>query len=231
MSIYSEKLTEMLGTYDDTIANTNKSIASIDTQIDELTEQKNALQLGAMPEIVVDANVILSAKGDYVYTYGYYGTKNLIDFNVYDIVDVTTYVSSTTFKILVTDYTGTFTEDVSVLCDCGVDGIKISTVASSNYGQDEFFDYETTVILNDSVLTSNIVNACIIAYSYGDDTDLDSLKTNFDFTYDYITKEISGAGSYGLDDMILKLTTGKELLTANVGKYTSAKTILPEYAS
>jgi hypothetical protein len=60
--------------------------------------------------------------------------------------------------------------------------------------------------------------------------ELKDLKNIYE-QYFALTKEISGAGSYGLDDMILKLTTGKELLTANVGKYTSAKTILPEYAS
>lgn len=61
-----------------------------------------------------------------------------------------TYVSSTSFTVA-GDYSALITENRRVKADCGVDGIKYVTVASSSYASPN-----TTVTVNESELTSNL---------------------------------------------------------------------------
>jgi len=228
MSVSSDKLREMINDSTTEVANLTRALVNVDELIDEYTAQKSALDTGMMDITSAEILVILDTKGDYVYTWGDYGTKNVTEFRVYDLTfdGNVTYISTTSFRVT-GDQTALFTAHPYIRADCGVDGFKYNTVKTVSYSAPN-----TTVVIEDTPeITANIVDVYTDVYNYGDDTDIDSEKVEFDFAYDWISKTLSDTGTYGIDVRIDSFTASKTSIGLNKTKYTDAITKLERFAT
>jgi len=76
-----------------------------------------------------------------------------------------TYISTNSFSVL-EDRTAEFIENRRLKIDCGVDGLKYATVVSSS------FSTLTTVVIDESILTSNLVDVLYSVVKSGADGNL-----------------------------------------------------------
>jgi len=78
----------------------------------------------------------------------------------------------------------------------------------------------------------DILNIVVYEYNgtgWDNDTKIKSWISDFDFSYDYLHKEMGTEGIYGLYPKLDQLEMGKTLLQANKQKYTDSKTIFSKY--
>jgi len=212
------------------IENATVSIAKIQEQITELASIADDFE-NILETISTEfTETLLPAKGDYVYIYDNFGISNVTDWKIYDnlILNDLTFISDTSFSCY-DDKTLIFIVDADILCNCGIDGIKICNVVSSDYSDDT-----TTISLSGDIITNNLESVKTLSYQYnGIGWDSDTIIINkivdFNFTYDYLNKTIDTSGTYGIYDMISKLTVGKNLTQINKTKYEDSITIFTPY--
>lgn len=239
MSDESDKLKELIDDSGESAENIQASIDNVQSQIDELTEQQEAFEF-VMDNCCNDLeDTLLLSKGDFVYTFGNFRTSNAIDWYVYgnelnnddsDPYNDATCVSDIEF-ICDDDQTSIFPTDQGVAFVDGTSVIAYSTVSTS------IFDAGmTTVELNDAVVPNPIHIIALPVYVYNDigwdaDADIIDRINEFNFAYDYITKPLGNAGTYGTQAMINTLTDAKGLLTSNRNKIVDSETKLARYSS
>jgi len=233
----STALDEIIDEYNKVIASITPNIAYIDSQIASLNVTRAAMVDEIIDVTVADINTILEAKGDYVYTWGDYGTKNVTEFRVYDLTfdGNVTYISDTSFKVS-GDQTAIFLEPVLsvpqtyIRAYCGAaDGYVYNTVKSATYSS---LNVNTTVVIEDTPeITANIEDVYTDVYNYGDDTAIDSLKVDFDFAVDYIYSDYTDVNGYGIDKNITNYNLSKTYLNTNKTNYQTGIDILERYST
>jgi hypothetical protein len=225
-------LGDWLATLPTQVTQVQKSIDSINTQIADLTVKQNTLITG-MNSIIFDLNNLLTTKaasGDIAYVSGYggYGTINAYEFVVYGIMNIpVTYDTESSFTVDLSNI-GLFYNDQFLGINCGVDGIKnviVSNVASNG---------NATISFTVDTITSNIVKVMHVDYMYnsiGWDNDANVLQriNDFAFLYDFKTLPLGVNGTYGIDDMIVKLGQGRNILIINKNKYSGAISVFDRY--
>jgi len=84
----------------------------------------------------------------------------------------------------------------------------------------------TTFQIDAEILTSPILHVWKLEYDpdRGDDGVIEELSDQWEFAHNYITQPLGPNGTYGLQDMVLKLTEAKDLLIANKTKLVEVST-------
>jgi len=229
------------------ITSIDRSTLRIDTDIANLEARKSDIEDEIIDVTVADINTILEAKGDevkgyYVYTWGEYGVKNVTEFRVYDLTfdGNVTYISDSSFSV-VGDQTAIFLEPVLEVPQTYIrayidnsleDPVIADTYVYTTVKTAVYSSPNTTIVIEDgTTITSNIEDVYTDVYNYGDDTDIDSLKTDFDFAVDYIYSNVTELGTYGVDPNITNLTASKAYVGTNKTNYTDAIAILERYST
>lgn len=239
MGIESDKLRDLVDNqYPVNVANLNTGIASIDAEITELNEQKDAVEWG-MAQAQADQESRLTAKGYDLNHYGPdWGTLNLQDFWLYDDISVTglTFVDVDTFDVD-GDQTTVFTNGLEILADCGGGGKKQRTVASSSYnGPTPDTTTVTLVVDAEEELTSGLTSVHELKYEYlgtGWDADADII-TNIDYfaeAYTHLNDPLGTSGTYGINDKISKMGTAKSIQEADKAKYEDLIVLYDRFAT
>lgn len=235
MSVLSEWLAEM----PTTIEQLQNSIDNIDDQLADLTAKQGALN-GVLSTITSEmTNTLLPAKAKqepeytpYVYTYGNYGVTNVTQWKVYSIMNISI----------------TREDDTSFYCPSGSETyFAFGTPLSIDDGGDISGWTEVTVAsytpsgasalitITGGTLPGSISRVLERSYFYegvGWDSDPDIVQriTEFAFTYDHLVQPLGLSGTYGINDMIVKLGQGRSILVINKAKYTTAETTYDRFA-
>lgn len=260
MSVYSDKLRELIEvtqydangnpltdyeTYADKVVNLTASIAEHTAMIAELTEQKEAIEYGVLDVIDTDLQTTLEAKrisrgGCLVITYdnycriggNYTDDSNLTDWEILKYTGYgVTYVSGT--ELLITGlHASDFPTDAYV---CAKNGTTTSSEAQVVDAQDTT-EGTTELTVDSSIFEADVADIAKVDYRYDDvnwdsDATILTLMDDFDFALDHLSLDLGISGTYGIWDMIAKLTTAKALLTTNKNKYSDALTYYEDYAT
>lgn len=235
MSVLSDWL-EILPT---TVAQTQTSIENIEAQIADLIEKQTALN-GILATISAEmTGTLLPAKAKqlplytpYVYTYGNFGISNASEWIVYSIINISvTREDDTSFYA--PSGSGTyFANGTPLTIDDGgaVTGWVDVTVASYTPSGGS-----SLVTVSGNVLPATISRVLERTYIYNGvgwdgDAVITSDITDFAFTYDHLKQPLGTNGTYGIDDMIVKLGQGKNILVINKNKYSGAITTYDRFA-
>jgi hypothetical protein len=230
---------EMVLDAPDEVIRLDASIASLDEQISAFEDKRDSMKGTVCDKVSTDLDAHLLAKftptSNYHiekgvnYNQSLVSTGSIIDWKVYEIINVDATCSSTTEFITEGDTTIDFipTQDISFILTPSTR--VFSTITSSTY---DAGNNETTVIINDPVLDPiTFLEIWKFKYSYlaGDDTIIDGFKTQWDFGHDYLVLPMGTSGTYGILDNIAKLTLAKNLLTANRTKKNDSIAILTSF--
>jgi len=237
MGTESDKLRELVDeVYPVTVENLTNAIASIDLEIAELNEQKDAVVWG-MGEAEADQITRLEAKGYDAEYYGPdFGVSDLSDFQLHDIVpDLVniSYVSANSFDVD-GDETSVLTNGLNILCGCGVDGNKARVISTSVYNG--IPDTTTITLSAGDAITSNLDTIYDLQYEYlgvGWDSDADIIA-NIDYfveAYEHLTEPLGTTGTYGLNDKIAKFGIAKSIQQADKAKYEDLIVLYDRFAT
>ena len=237
----STELDEIIDEYNKAINSITSNVTSVDSDITALNIRKTSIEDDIIDVTVADINTILEAKGDYVYTWGDYGVKNVTEFRVYDLTfdGNVTYISDTSFRV-VGDQTTIFLEPVLEVPQTYIrayidnsleDPVIADTYVYTTVKTAVYSSPNTTIVIeDDTTITSNIEDVYTDVYNYGDDTAINSLKTDFDFAVDFLYSEYTDVNRYGVDQNITKLTNSKATFDTDKTKYEEAIAILERYS-
>lgn len=217
-------LEKMISDAPDELIKIEDSLNNLSAQIADLEEKQSILEVDVCGKTANNLeNYLIGNKfipeSDYFLDKGptfnlpLISDGNLIDWKVFKIFSVgsITYISESSFECQ-GDYTEILTTGLDILL---LNTEKVySIISSSNYDQD--FDI-TIVTLEDGILINPIQTLFIFHYSYldGDDVNIDNFKKSWDYGHDHIIHPIGLTGTYGTQDMILKLNSAKNMLQHN----------------
>lgn len=248
MSAASDKIREMVDGYPDKIDSLNKSYQSITLQIDDLGEQKSALEDGVLSIIAIDQmkNTLLPAKATnpYVYTFGNYGSYdasgNVTDFGVYDLVNNTavfTQVSTTEFVVQSVNLTGQIPVSRKIIVtNGGVYSAPATTLTVMLTGA-PFYPANSTYIEVDTAIVQATVNGVWkLVYEYlgvgwDGDTVIQGKIDAYDFTLDHIHAPLGTGGTYGIIDLKAALTQGRSIIYKNLLKTQGMEDTYTDFAT
>jgi hypothetical protein len=230
---------EMILDAPDQVVKLDATISNIDEQITAFEDKRDSIKSSVCDKTATDLEAHLLTK--FTPSANYYMQKgsdynqslissgSIVDWKIYEIINVDATCSSTTEFITEGDTTLDFVSAESISFILSPDTRVYSTIVSSIYdaGNDE-----TTIVINDTVLDPvTFLEIWKFRYSYisGDDSIIDNLKTQWDFGHDYLVLPMGTTGTYGILDNISKLTLAKNLLLANRTKANDSITILAPF--
>jgi hypothetical protein len=226
MGVESDKLRDLVdNVYPATIANIDSSLAAIQTEKDELNDQKDAIEW-QMDQAAADTLSIVGGKTNVavVYTFGDWNVLNLRDFEGHeDFTHLLTNPSIAGVGLVYCD------GDATSFFPTGREMIVINTsatqfrveVVSATYesGPDETHVQMT----GDSMFGAlSTINRLIYEWEgIGWDSDADIIENEdlFQASYAHLNDEISTTGTYGITDKLAKLDLAKTVLEADKAKY------------
>lgn len=235
----TDNLRLLIDAYSDNLPNIDASITSIQTQIDDFTQQKTTIEDDVMTPATSDQDALLSAKAitlsaEIIYKGSNYGIINLSDWYLLDEKGINlNFIDVDTFEVD-GDFSLDYINGVVVGVDCDTDGIKIRTVDSSIFG-----GVTTEVTLTTDAtqeLTSNAFQGGILVYEYegtgwDSDPDIIQLVDIFDDAYNHLNQAKGSSGTYGIIPTITSLTLAKTIQQNNKAKYQSVISSYEKYAS
>ena len=247
MTIYSDKIREMVDGYPDEIDNLQKSIDSLNAQTADLQEQRTALELGMLEVIAQDqlVDVLLPAKTTspsdaYIYTFGNFGSYgssgNATDWQVYQLItkapaSTFTQFSPSAFKIVGENYTGQLSPGDKIFVTNGgvFAGPATTTTVTLTAG-------DTFVECNASIVAANVNGVWKLVYEYlgvGWDSDPNIQKEidDYAFAIDHLHKDLGTGGTYGIIALTDALTVGKNIVQANKDKIEGAETTYDRFGT
>ena len=204
----------------------DSSIDNIDDQISEFEAKRDSIKGSVCDKVATSLESYLNSK--FIPSSNYYIKKgenynqsldtsgSIIDWKIYEIINIDATCSSETEFITIDNTTSNFIR-------------TYSTVKSSTYDPEE---NQTTVVINDSVLNpSTFSEIWKFKYSFlpGDDLTIDEYKSQWDFGHDYLILPMGTSGTYGILDNIEKLKLAKNLLLSNKTKINDSITILEPF--
>jgi hypothetical protein len=247
MSVASDKIREMVDSYPDKIDSLNKSYQSITLQIDDLGEQKSALENGVLSVIAIDEmkNTLLPVKATnpYVYTFGNYGgydaSGNATDFGVYDLVNNTatfTQVSPFDFVVNGVNLTGQIpTGRQIVVTNNGVFSIPATTLTVMVTGA-PYPANSTYIEVDGPIVQATVDGVWKLVYEYlgvGWDSDptIQGKIDAYAFTIDHIHAPLGTDGTYGIIDLKSALTQGRSIIYKNLLKTQGMEDTYADFAT
>ncbi len=247
MSAASDKLREMVDGYPDEIDSLQKSYQSITAQIDELDEQKEALEDGLLAIISDDLeNNLLPAKATvpHVYTFGGFGSfgsgGNAQDWEVYDLINNTatfTQVSTTEFVIEGVDITGQLSGgEKVVITNNDVFTVPATTVTVVVTGAPAYPANSTHVVVNAAIVQATVDGIWELVYEYlgvGWDSDvtIQGYIDDYAFTIDHLHAALGTSGTYGIIALRAALAQGRNIILANLNKTQGMETTYDNFAT
>lgn len=249
MSIYSDKIREMVDGYPDQIDSLQKSLDSLNAQTADLQEQDVALEHGALDVIVSQlVNTLLPAKTSdpanaYIYTFGNFGSYgssgNATDWQTYQLIvkePTSTFTQdSPSGFVIAGNYTGQVSPgDKVFITNSGVfAGPATVTYVALN---EPLKPLGTYIVINSFIVQASIDGVWKLVYEYlgvGWDSDptIQQEIDDYAFIIDHLHKPLGTGGTYGIIALIDALTTGKNIVAANLDKITDAETIYDRFGT
>ena len=231
---------EMILDAPDQVVKLDASIDNIDEQISAFEDKRDSIKGSVCDKVATDlesyligtkftpvSNFYIQKGSDY--NQSLISSGSIIDWNIYEIINVNATCSSATEFVTEGDTTSDFIPDEDISFILSPSTRVYSTIQSSTYdaGNDE-----TTVVIDDTVLDpATFLEIWKFKYSYisSDDQTIDDFKTQWDFGHDYLVLPMGTSGTYGILDNIAKLTLAKNLLFANRTKVNDSITILAPF--
>lgn len=236
----ADKLREMIDGYPTLTANLSAGIDNIELQIDDYTEQQSALEF-AMDGLAADIETDIEAsKADKFYSYGNFndGTESasLSAWIGYDeeTVPGLTYIDSQYFTST-SDVTSTFTAGLAaIFTNSGV--FTTGTSISGSLWNTLEYPSKTLIGVDNAVLTGTLDGVYLESYRptgpfWDSDATIQGYMDDFDFILDYIWQDLGISGTYGVEDIIVKLELAKSILEIDYAKYNAAGPVLEDYAT
>jgi hypothetical protein len=247
MSAASDKIREMVDGYPDKIDSLNKSYQAITVLIDDLAEQKTALEDGVLSVIAIDEmkNTLLPAKtpNAYVRTFGNYGSYdaggNVTDFEVYQLINNTatfTQDSPSGFIVEGVNITGLLSPgDEVVVTNNGVFSSPAITTTVQVTGA-PYPAGSTLVIVDQPIIQATIDGVWKLVYEYlgtGWDSDpvIQGKIDAYAFTIDHIHAPLGTDGTYGIIDLKAALTQGRSIIYKNLLKTEGMEDTYTDFAT
>lgn len=250
MSIYSDKLRQMINDATKSVTDITTSIENLDERVDDLEEQEDAIVNGMtnvigttqMPEKLNEK--LITYRGNTVvygsdYNQIYDDDGNVTDWVCWLILDplLITRIDDDTL-----DYEGDITSltlpgDEFVVGEIPFPPPPTSItriILSSTYNE---FTGKTTIIFEPGIALPNpIEEVKRIVYEYegtnwDSDEDIINYITSWDFGHDYLHRDLGTDGTYGILDMISKLGIARGVLVNNRNKMEGSITIFEPYAT
>jgi hypothetical protein len=237
MTINQIILQEMIDTAPELSAGFQDSLDSVQEQIDAIQMKQDAMQqdigdvAASLLQTYLTQTKFTPAEEYYLKVGETFNqilteTGSLTDWTIFRILDLNyvNYISETMFSCS-GDQSSTIPTGASVALILD-DVVVQSTVVSSSYSEGE-----TTVEIEDSVITEALSSVGGSPYSYtpGDDTLIDKYITDWNYVHDYIIKPLGMDGTYGTLDTIAKLNIGKNLTIANKNKVDALVSVFSDY--
>ena len=250
MSAASDFLREFVDGLPDKIDSLNKSYQSITQQIDDLADQKTALEDGVLEVIATDElkNNLLPAKTNdppnaYVRTFGNYGSYdasgNVTDFGVYQLVNNSatfTQVSPSGFVVQGVNITGLLSPgDEVVVTNNGVFSSPALTTTVQVTGA-PYPAGSTFVNVDQAIVQATVDGVWKLVYEYlgtgwdGDATIQGKIDA-YAFTLDHIHAALGTNGTYGIIDLKAALTQGRSIIYKNLTKTQGMETTYEDFAT
>lgn len=249
MSAASDFLREFVDGLPDKIDSLEKSYQSITAQIDELGNEKTALEDGLLAVVIDDmVNTLLPSKTNdppnaYIYTFGNFGnydaTGNVSDFQVYQLINNSatfTQVSPSGFVIQGVNISGQLSLGTKIVVTNGgtfSDPAVTSTVSVTGA---PYPANSTFVEVSSSIVLATVDGVWKLVYEYGGvgwDSDADVVQniTDYAFALDHIHAALGTDGTYGIIDLKAALTQGRTIIYKNLTKTQGMETTYERFAT
>lgn len=232
-------LSDWLAILPETVQQTQDSIDNITAQINDLTAKQTALN-GVLASISAEmTGTLLPPKAKsgagytpYVYTYGNFGISNVSDWVVYSVIGFSVTREDDTSFFAPSGTSSYFAGGTILTIDDGGPATGWVDVTVSSYAPS---GSQGLITVSGNILPATISRVLDKTYVYsgvGWDSDAAITKdvTDFAFTYDHLKLPLGTNGTYGIDDMIVKLGQGKNILVINKAKYSGAITTYGRFA-
>ncbi len=239
MATPQEILQQMIDAAPDQAAKAQQSIDQIQTSIDDFQEKQDAMKSGVgdvaisrFEQYLLETKFLPAANYNFLTGANYNqiesASGSLTDWKIYKIMTISglTYFDASNFTCS-GDQTAIFITGKDLAAKLG-STFAYSTVQNSTYDSGTGL---TTVTLDDAILTATLSNIFEKHYEYsaGDDAQIDTYKSQWDFAHDYIVKPLGTDGTYGTQDNIAKLTLAKNLLANNKNKVDNSITVFNSF--
>jgi len=243
MSIYSDKIREMVDGYPDQIDSLEKSLESLNAQTADLQQQHVALEKGALDVIAQDqlVDVLLPAKTTspsdaYIYTFGNFGSYgssgNATDWEVYQLVvkePTSTFTQdSPSGFVIAGNYTGQISPGDKIFITNGGTFAGPATVTYVALNE-PLKPLGTYIVINNFIVQASVDGMWKLVYEYlgvGWDSDpaIQQEIDDYAFIIDHLHKALGTGGTYGIIALTDALTVGKNIVAANLNKIEGAET-------
>ena len=223
-------LTEIINSISGTVTDLTSQIANIDSQIASLEEQQDALnylldtaQAEHTARILATSGVIRGVAN------AAYGISNLTDYVAYQagaaISPAARYGDYSMARL--GDYEGDIGKKIWIWDeDTQAYEYEIYTVTNAVYD-----DVSITTYTVDNVLPANFDHGIYLEVLTINDSYLTDRENSFVKAYAHLATPLGTGGTYGIDDMIAKMTTAKGVLQSNKDFYNSIGTFYDVWAA